>query len=305
MGGGGRKSISQRKKSMRETVTRMTKMLRGGNGGDGIADTDDMGKPIDPSKVFIKPDDQLELTEEELKVEHTRILTAKNPHAPDNRITFDFATSAFKEGPPIQHIEINYKQTGTLMHEDTDEAQHQLWEEQQAQIEESQSNSTVASQLSQKASALSQSSAAAAKSSQSVKSAVTSQAEIGSSVSQWEIYDYYQKHLQQVQAEKEKANTKGSKADSKKKNKKSEEGDKKQTDITPITAKKVDRMLNQNTYTHLADDFKYFDDPNDGPDKQEGSLLPLWHFDYEKAKRLAVTSMAWCPGTDENDLIVV
>ena len=23
-------------------------------------------------------------------------------------------------------------------------------------------------------------------------------------------------------------------------------------------------MLNQNTYTHLADDFKYFDDPNDG-----------------------------------------
>lgn len=46
--GGGRKSISQRKKSMRETVTRMTKMLRGGNGGDGIADTDDMGKPIDP-----------------------------------------------------------------------------------------------------------------------------------------------------------------------------------------------------------------------------------------------------------------
>ena len=28
--------------------------------------------------------------------------------------------------------------------------------------------------------------------------------EIRSSVSQWEIYDYYQKHLQQVQAEKEK-----------------------------------------------------------------------------------------------------
>ena len=45
---------------------------------------------------------------------------------------------------------------GTLMHEDTDEAQHQLWEEQQAQLEESQSVSTVASQLSQKASAMSQ-----------------------------------------------------------------------------------------------------------------------------------------------------
>ena len=47
--GGGRKSVSGRKKSIRETVNRMTKMMKfGGNGGDGIQDTDEMGKPIDP-----------------------------------------------------------------------------------------------------------------------------------------------------------------------------------------------------------------------------------------------------------------
>jgi dynein intermediate chain 1 len=67
----------------------------------------------------------------------------------------------------------------------------------------------------------------------------------------------------------------------------------------------VERMLNQNTYDELADDFKYFEDPTDGPDSQKGSLLPLWRFEYEKAKRLSVTSMVWCPQTDNDDLMVV
>ena len=72
-----------------------------------------------------------------------------------------------------------------------------------------------------------------------------------------------------------------------------------------FTAKVVERMLNQNTYDELADDFKYFEDPTDGPDSQKGSLLPLWRFEYEKAKRLSVTSMVWCPQTDHDDLMVV
>ena len=41
-------------------------------------------------KQLIKPDDQLELTDEELKVEFTRILTANNPHAPSNIVRFSF-----------------------------------------------------------------------------------------------------------------------------------------------------------------------------------------------------------------------
>lgn len=72
-----------------------------------------------------------------------------------------------------------------------------------------------------------------------------------------------------------------------------------------FTAKVVERMLNQNTYDQLADDFKYFDDPTDGPESQKGSLLPLWRFEYEKAKRLAVTAMVWCPQQRDNDLMVI
>ena len=39
---------------------------------------------------MIKPEDQLQLTEEELKEEFTRILTANNPHAPSNIVRFSF-----------------------------------------------------------------------------------------------------------------------------------------------------------------------------------------------------------------------
>ena len=41
-------------------------------------------------KQLIKPDDQLELTEAELKEEFTRILTANNPHAPSNIVRYSF-----------------------------------------------------------------------------------------------------------------------------------------------------------------------------------------------------------------------
>ena len=41
-------------------------------------------------KQLVRPDDQLQLTEEQLKEEFTRILTANNPHAPSNIVRFSF-----------------------------------------------------------------------------------------------------------------------------------------------------------------------------------------------------------------------
>ena len=71
----------------------------------------DMEEEMDPTKVLLKPDDQLELTADELKAEHTRILSARNPHAPDNLVTFDFNKYIFMPGPNIQHMETNYKRS--------------------------------------------------------------------------------------------------------------------------------------------------------------------------------------------------
>ena len=46
-------------------------------------------------KQLVKPEDQLVLTEAELKEEFTRILTANNPHAPSNIVRFNFKVSNF------------------------------------------------------------------------------------------------------------------------------------------------------------------------------------------------------------------
>ena len=40
-------------------------------------------------------------------------------------------------------------------------------------------------------------------------------------------------------------------------------------------------------------DFKYWEDQSDEFRDQEGTLLPLWKFSYEKAKRMTVTSLCW------------
>merc|ERR1712106_591790 len=101
----------------------------------------DMEEEMDPTKGLLKPDDQLELTGDELKAEHTRILSARNPHAPDNLVTFDFNKYIFMPGPNIQHMETNYKRSGTLIHLETDEAVAQMKPEETAENEPEESAS--------------------------------------------------------------------------------------------------------------------------------------------------------------------
>lgn len=48
-------------------------------------------------------------------------------------------------------------------------------------------------------------------------------------------------------------------------------------------------------YFCLIADFKYWEDPSDEYRENDGTLLPLWKFTYEKAKKLAVTSLCWNP----------
>jgi len=54
----------------------------------------DIGDEYVHGKTLVKPDDQLDLTEAELKEEFTRILTANNPHAPQNIVRFNFKVGA-------------------------------------------------------------------------------------------------------------------------------------------------------------------------------------------------------------------
>eukprot|EP00038_Savillea_parva_P008024 m.174145 g.174145 ORF g.174145 m.174145 type:complete len:742 (-) comp13793_c0_seq1:370-2595(-) len=73
----------------------------------------------------VKPDDQLELTEEELKVEHTRILRGENPQAPDNIVRFSFKESEYKAIAQVEQLAMHFKLDGNMIHEDSDEARRQ------------------------------------------------------------------------------------------------------------------------------------------------------------------------------------
>ena len=56
-------------------------------------------------------------------------------------------------------------------------------------------------------------------------------------------------------------------------------------------------------YPSIVIDFKYWEDAADEYREQEGSLLPLWVFQFESTKKLACTNMAW--NTRYTDLFAV
>lgn len=66
----------------------------------------DMDETLLQPKVLLKPADQLELTEKELKEEFTRMLTANNPRAPSNPVRFSFKEQAFKPVSQVLQIYI-------------------------------------------------------------------------------------------------------------------------------------------------------------------------------------------------------
>lgn len=57
----------------------------------------------------------------------------------------------------------------------------------------------------------------------------------------------------------------------------------------------LERMINQNIFDEIAQDYRYFEDPADEMREEEGNLLPLWNFHYEKTKKLNVTDIYFNP----------
>lgn len=77
-------------------------------------------------KQLIKPSDQLELSETELKEEFTRILTANNPHAPSNIVRFSYKDKTFKQLSSVDQLAIHFSMDGNMLHKESDEAKRQL-----------------------------------------------------------------------------------------------------------------------------------------------------------------------------------
>ncbi|XP_039560428.1 dynein intermediate chain 1, axonemal [Passer montanus] len=119
-------------------------------------------------------------------------------------------------------------------------------------------------------------------------------------VNQWFIYDAYMEELERIEKAKEKEKVKPTtvkKEDVKSGRKLSYVEPPHVDSLSKVAkaAKIAERMVNLNTYDDIAQDFKYFEDASDEYRGQQGTLLPLWKFQYEKTKKLAVTALSWNP----------
>ncbi|KAL5004410.1 hypothetical protein ScPMuIL_017866 [Solemya velum] len=301
--------------------------------GDDMTDID--GTDADdwmPTKTLVKPDDQLELSETELKEEFTRILTANNPHAPQNIVRYSFKERQYKQMSSVDQLAIHFALDGNMLYKDSDEAKRQ---KARMGIPETSSEHAV-SEAGEAAGAA----AAEEETKEEGKeggrddSATPAQAKGGdrkltnqfnyserasqtynnpyrergtatepppratfsANVNQWEIFDAYQEDFERQEKNKEKKVFHGRKEEEKTK-KKLTITETQSDDVCRIarSANIVERMVNQNTFDDIAQDFKYWEDPSDDYRENEGTLLPLWKFSYEKAKKLAVTSLCWNP----------
>uniref|UniRef100_A0A8D0CU60 Dynein axonemal intermediate chain 1 n=1 Tax=Sander lucioperca TaxID=283035 RepID=A0A8D0CU60_SANLU len=271
-------------------------------------------------KALIKPPDQLELTEAELKEETTRILTANNPHAPQNIVRYSFKERSYKPTSVVDQMAVHFVLEGSLLHQDSDEARRlrcvtttlsPVGIQQATPIEdggeeagEEDRPDSVASKTDRKEPKVSNQFNFSERASQTLNNPLRERScqteppprsNFSDTANQWEIYDAYVEELQQQEKNKEKQKAAASKNDNDKSKKKTVLMETQNDDISKVgkASKIFERMVNQNTFDDIAQDFKYFEDASDEFRDQEGTLLPLWKFQYDKAKRLSVTALCW------------
>uniref|UniRef100_UPI0037E7B241 dynein, axonemal, intermediate chain 1, paralog 2 n=1 Tax=Semicossyphus pulcher TaxID=241346 RepID=UPI0037E7B241 len=298
-------------------------------------DTGDGWDDWSHGKALVKPPDQLELTEAELKEEMTRILTANNPHAPQNIVRYSFKERSFKPTSVVDQMAVHFVLEGSLLHQDSDEARRLKAKEGlpeetatadaevQPHVEKPETPATpvedggeveeageedrpdsVASKPDKKEPKVTNQFNFSERASQTLNNPLrerSCQTEppprsiFSATANQWEIYDAYVQELQKQEKNKEKQKSVLSKKDNDKSRKKMMLVETQNDDITKVGkgSKIFERMINQNTFDDIAQDFKYFEDASDEFRDQEGTVLPLWKFQYDKAKRLSVTALCW------------
>uniref|UniRef100_A0A8C8ZVL5 Dynein axonemal intermediate chain 1 n=1 Tax=Prolemur simus TaxID=1328070 RepID=A0A8C8ZVL5_PROSS len=282
------------------------------------------------SRAAVRPPDQLELTDAELKEEFTRILTANNPHAPQNIVRYSFKEGTYKLIGFVNQLAVHFSQVGNLIPKDSDEGRRQHYRDELAAVSYQGSQESAKVVISEtenleedeepkelEAEAGSQTDVPAAGAAETVteelitpvqpkERMLTNKFNFSERASQtfnhrlrWEIYDAYVEELekQEKTKEKEKTKTPVAKKTGKMAMRKLMSMESQSDDITKVSqaAKIVERMVNQNTYDDIAQDFKYYEDTADEFRDQEGTLLPLWKFQNDKAKHLAVTALCWNP----------
>uniref|UniRef100_A0AAX7U2L8 Dynein, axonemal, intermediate chain 1, paralog 2 n=1 Tax=Astatotilapia calliptera TaxID=8154 RepID=A0AAX7U2L8_ASTCA len=248
-------------------------------------------------KALVRPPDQMELTEAELKEDITRILTANNPHAPQNIVRYSVKERSYKPINVVDQMAVHCVLEGSLVHQDSEEAR-KLRVKEEDNIPDS-----AVSRINKKEPKVTNQFNFSNRASQTLNNPMRDRicqteppprSSFSATANQWEIYDAYVQELQKQEKNKEKQKGMHSQKDNGK-SKKVMLMETQSEDVTKWTmaSKILERTISQNTFDDIAQDFKYFEDASDEFREQEGTLLPLWKFQYDKAKTLSVTALCW------------
>jgi len=92
----------------------------------------------EPVKKVVRPTNQLQLTDTELKEEVTRVLTGDDPNIPRNISKYNFKDRSYKPDPPGQseHMAIMFTMEGCSLHNDSEEYKAQVEYQQKKKDEE-------------------------------------------------------------------------------------------------------------------------------------------------------------------------
>ncbi|KAF0715155.1 hypothetical protein AaE_011396 [Aphanomyces astaci] len=293
------------------------------------ADIDDADLYHEPIKKIVIPDNQLRLSEQELKEEFSRVLTANDPNVPNNITKYNYKERMYKVDPPGpgDNLYLHLSSEGSMIHKESEDAKVQAAYDMKKAEEEKEARDAAIKQAKEEAEAKGEKidesslqfesgknqfnySERAAQTytnplrQRSIETEPPPVVNYMATVTQWDIYDTYMESYEQHQREQ---------IQLQKAAQKKEKEDKDVADVVVVTPSKnkdddmvhsaamgkilrvIERMVNQNAEDEIFQDFKYWEDASDAFRDGEGSLLPLWRFSSERAKKKQVTAVCWNP----------
>eukprot|EP00814_Leptocylindrus_danicus_P010057 CAMPEP_0116027428 /NCGR_PEP_ID=MMETSP0321-20121206/14641_1 /TAXON_ID=163516 /ORGANISM="Leptocylindrus danicus var. danicus, Strain B650" /LENGTH=696 /DNA_ID=CAMNT_0003500817 /DNA_START=69 /DNA_END=2159 /DNA_ORIENTATION=+ len=276
----------------------------------------------EPLKHLVAPANQISLTDNELRVEITRVLTGDDPNRPRNISKFNFKDRRFKPDPPGQsdHMATHFTIAGCSLHrESSDYETQKKREDEKEAAEEKTRKAFIDRELSKENSCNETQREVETHTVDNDKNQFnyTERAaqtfnypfrergmctepppvlHFSSAVSQWEIYDCYMNEHTNSSMEIEKLRKAENSAKPAAVTSGTEVGrDTVHSKHMARALKIMERLVNQNADDEIFQDFKYWEDASDQYRDGEGSLLPLWRFSTDHTKKKQVTALTWNP----------
>jgi len=269
-----------------------------------------------PQVKVLKPENQLrDLSPEELEKEvPPRVLYPVNPRAPHNVSRFSYKDRQFKVDDQLDQTVFHYSDDGYVVMRDSTEHQEMMEMLQKKRKDAEAREAAVAVDVTVEEVEGEESIRNTLRNQFSFSERASQTAEIvlrmrgvttepppttswNEVVTQWTIFDHYMLDIEE-QKKRDEVKTKLTPAEMMEEPKK-KEADPLYSDSMRTSIKVMERMVNQNAEQEIYHDFKYWEDRSDEFRDGEGSLLPLWRFAAEKAKRKQVTALMWNPKYDD------